>query len=70
MKRSVRIFWQLALAALLCIVVVIVLAALGVFGRMPSMKELENPTLLQTSEVYAVDGTLMGKYYRENGNRR
>ncbi len=45
------------------------MASWGVFGKMPSMKDLENPTLLQTSEVYAVDGTLMGKYYRENGNR-
>lgn len=25
--------------------------------------------MLQSSEVYAEDGTLMGKYYRENGNR-
>ena len=46
-----------------------VLAAVGVFGPMPSMRDLENPTLLQTSEVYAGDGTLMGKYYREHGNR-
>lgn len=36
---------------------------------MPSLKELENPSILQSSEVYAVDGTLMGKYYRERGNR-
>jgi len=69
MKRSVRIFWRIALAGLVCFLIVILMAALGVFGKMPSMKELENPTLLQTSEVLAVDGTLMGKYYRENGNR-
>ncbi|HYK57394.1 MAG TPA: transglycosylase domain-containing protein, partial [Flavisolibacter sp.] len=39
------------------------------FGKLPSLKELENPTILQSSEVYATDGTLMGKYYRERGNR-
>jgi penicillin-binding protein 1A len=69
MKRSVRIFWRIAIVLAVCFVLVIVLAAAGAFGPMPSMKELENPTLLQTSEVYAADGTLMGKYYREHGNR-
>jgi penicillin-binding protein 1A len=69
MKRSVRIFWRIAIFVVFCFILVIVLAAAGVFGSMPSMKELENPTLLQTSEVYASDGTLMGKYYREHGNR-
>jgi penicillin-binding protein 1A len=69
MKRSVRIFWKIALALVICFVLVMVLAAAGAFGPMPSMRDLENPTLLQTSEVYAADGTLMGKYYREHGNR-
>src|SRR6202008_4445222 len=41
----------------------------GVFGKMPSLSDLENPSILQASEVYAADGTLMGKYYRERGNR-
>jgi penicillin-binding protein 1A len=36
---------------------------------MPSLTELENPAILQASEVYAADGTLMGKYYTERGNR-
>jgi penicillin-binding protein 1A len=69
MKRSVRIFWRIFLGFVGFVILIFVLAAIGVFGKMPSMKELENPSLLQTSEVYAVDGTLMGKYYRENGNR-
>ena len=69
MKRSVRIFWRIVLGLVVCALVVVILAAAGVFGPMPSMRDLENPTLLQTSEVYAADGTLMGKYYREHGNR-
>src|SRR5690606_25251016 len=44
-------------------------ANFGVFGKMPSLSDLENPSILQASEVYAADGTLMGKYYRERGNR-
>lgn len=45
------------------------MANFGVFGKMPSIAELENPTIMQSSEVYASDGTLMGKYYLPTGNR-
>lgn len=69
MKRSVKIFWRVFLFGLLAFVTIILMANFGVFGKMPSMEELQNPSILQASEVYAEDGTLMGKYYYENGNR-
>ncbi len=69
MKRSVRIFWRLFLFGFGAFILLIILANFGVFGKMPSLKELENPSIQQASEVYAVDGTLMGKYYTERGNR-
>jgi len=69
MKRSVKIFWRIFLFGFLALVTVIMLANFGVFGKMPSIDELQNPSILQASEVYAEDGTLMGKYYYENGNR-
>lgn len=69
MKRSVKIFWRIFLFGFLAFVSIILMANFGVFGKMPSMEELQNPSILQASEVYAEDGTLMGKYYYENGNR-
>ena len=69
MKRSIRIFWLLFLFGFLGFIVILLLANFGVFGKMPSLRELENPSIVQSSEVLAVDGTLMGKYYREKGNR-
>ena len=69
MRKSVRIFWRIFLIGFAVFITVILLANFGVFGEMPSLKDLENPSLLQSSEVIAADGTLMGKYYRENGNR-
>ena len=69
MKKSVRIFWRIFLIGFGSIVLLIALANFGVFGKMPSLKELENPTIQQASELYAIDGTLMGKYYTERGNR-
>jgi len=68
-RRSVRIFWRVFLIGFGLFFLMILMANFGVFGKMPSLKDLENPSILQASEVYAMDGTLMGKYYTERGNR-
>jgi penicillin-binding protein 1A len=39
---------------------------LGLFGYSPSIFELKNPSYTVASEVYARDGSLLGRYYREN----
>ena len=36
------------------------------FGKSPSLAELEKPKLAMASEVYSADGVLLGKYYKEN----
>lgn len=69
MKKSIRIFWIIFFSGIGAFLLVVLLCMLGLFGKLPSLKELENPSILQSSEVYAIDGTLMGKYYRERGNR-
>ncbi|HVG41971.1 MAG TPA: transglycosylase domain-containing protein, partial [Chitinophagaceae bacterium] len=68
-SKGVRIFWILFFTGFGLFLTIILLATFGVFGKMPSLKELENPSILQSSEVFADDGTMMGKYYRERGNR-
>lgn len=69
MKRSVRIFWRIFFVGLAAVLAIFLMANFGVFGKMPSMAELENPTIMQASEVFAEDGTMMGKYYLPSGNR-
>jgi penicillin-binding protein 1A len=69
MKKAVRIFWRIFIGGVLALIILVGMANFGVFGKMPSLTELENPSILQASEVLAVDGTLMGKYYTERGNR-
>lgn len=69
MKKAVRVFWRIFFAGFAAFILLIILANFGVFGKMPSLSDLENPSILQASEVYAEDGTLMGKYYTERGNR-
>src|SRR5215218_5879765 len=69
MKKSIRIFWITFLSGVGLVVLMFLLVMLGVFGKLPTLKQLENPSILQSSEVFAADGTLMGKYYTERGNR-
>lgn len=69
MKKNVRLFWLIFLSGVGLVVLFFLLVLVGVFGALPSTKKLENPTILQSSEIYASDGTLMGKYYLERGNR-
>ncbi len=69
MTRPVKIFWRIFLYGFLGVVLFVLLINWGVFGGMPSLSELENPSITLASEVFGDDGTPMGKYYRERGNR-
>ena len=69
MTRPVKIFWRIFLYGFLAVVLFVLLINWGVFGSMPSLSELENPSITLASEVFGDDGTPMGKYYRERGNR-
>ena len=69
MKKTVRVLLVLLLSGMAIFTLVVFLVVQGVFGPLPSMEQLKNPNLLQASEVLAADGTLMGKYYREGGDR-
>lgn len=69
MTRAVKIFWKIFLYGFLFFVLIITLTNFGVFGRMPSLEALENPSIMLATEVYGDDGTQLGKYYKEKGNR-
>src|ERR1700744_1712807 len=69
MLKAVRIFWILFFTGLVAFVALIAMIAWGVFGKLPSLQELENPTLVLASEVFSDNGSSMGKYYTAKGNR-
>jgi len=69
MSKAIRIFWILFFSGLLAFITVIALVAWGVFGPLPSLHELENPSLVLASEVFSDNGVSMGKYYTAKGNR-
>lgn len=69
MARSIRIFWILFFVGLLSFISLLALINFGAFGKMPSFAQLENPSVMLATEVFGDDGTPLGKYYRERGNR-
>jgi penicillin-binding protein 1A len=66
MKKGVKIFWWVFFGGLLFGILFITSANFGLLGKMPSIDELSNPTALIASQVYAEDGSLMGKYLIED----
>jgi len=66
MSRASRILWRLFISALILFSLLIVAINFGLLGYMPSIKELENPSSAIASQVFASDGTLLGKYYVVN----
>jgi penicillin-binding protein 1A len=66
MKKSVRILWKTFFIGLGSFILFLLLCNWGLFGKMPSIDDIQNPTALQSSQVYAQDGTLMGKYYLQD----
>lgn len=69
MSRPVQIFWKIFLWGFVALILLLVLINFGVFGKMPSLAQLENPSITLATEVYGDDGTSMGKYFLEKGNR-
>src|SRR4051812_23800343 len=65
-STSVKIFWRIVFLVFGFFILLLLLANWGVFGKMPSIQDLENPSASLASEVIADDGTVMGKYYLED----
>lgn len=65
-KKYIRWFWMLIATGIVFLSMLFLLAGLGVFGKLPSFEELENPENNLASEVISIDGQTLGKYAREN----
>lgn len=62
-KRLIRLMWFVFIAIIIFCGVVVYGIEKGWMGEMPSMEELENPSAATASEVYDVEGNLLGKYF-------
>ncbi len=66
MKKSVKYVWIGFWVSLLGMIILIIATNFGLFGPMPSLEEIQNPTASEASEVFSDDGTTMGKFYLED----
>ena len=62
-KKAIYILWGTFAFLMVAFTVLIVAIEHGLVGYMPSLAELENPQSAVSSDVYAADGTLLGRYY-------
>lgn len=63
-KKFVRLTWLLVFSPLILFVFLILGTIL--FAELPSIAELQNPKNSLATVVYASDGEVLGKYYKEN----
>lgn len=65
-SKYIKWLWVLVLSPFWGFLLLITLTALGLFGRLPSFAELDNPKSNLPSEVFSGDGKMIARYYLEN----
>ena len=65
-KQIVKSLWIVAMTPLAALALMLSLTAGGVFGRMPSFEELENPKSNLATEIYADNGEVIGSFFVQN----
>ncbi len=64
--QKIKYVWYIAFAPIVLVAVMLLLTAAGVFGRLPSFEELENPRSNLATEIYSEDGKVLGTYFVQN----
>lgn len=65
-SKAVKNLWIIFGSVLLFIILFFFCVAVGIFGKMPSFDELENPRTNLATEIFSADGKLLGSYFVEN----
>ena len=62
----IRWMWIVVMVPVAIAALMLTLAAVGAFGRIPSFEELENPKSNLATEVYADNGKVLGSFFVQN----
>lgn len=65
-KRYTKSFWKILLGGIGFGLLFIFCVRIGLFGKLPSFDELENPKSNLASEILTDDNRVLGTYYKEN----
>lgn len=67
--KYIRYFWILYISSILLFILALLFASWGVFGKMPTFEQLENPRTDLAAQVISADGIQLGTFFRPNENR-
>ncbi len=67
-RRYLKIFWVLFSIGFLSFISLFLAAGLGLLGKMPEFRQLENPKTNLATQIYSSDNKVIGKFYF-NDNR-
>ena len=65
-ERIIKWMWYIVMAPMGLLFAMLLLTSLGLFGRMPSFEELENPKSNLSTEVYSEEGKILGTFFVQN----
>ncbi len=65
-KKIILFLWASFVASVLLISLLFFGIAKGMFGKIPSFEDLENPETNLASQIYSSDGVVLGAFYVEN----
>ena len=65
-KSILTLLWKLFFIGFGLIFIVFFLTSIGLFGKLPTFEQLENPENDLASQVISSDGETIGKYFTEN----
>lgn len=62
--KAIKWFWILLASPVALILLLLLLIGIGVFGKLPTFEELENPKSNLATEIYSEDGKMIGSFLR------
>ncbi len=65
-NRVIKLMWAVVMFPIALGFLMLTLAAMGAFGRMPSFEELENPKSNLATEIYGDNGHVIGTFFVQN----
>ena len=65
-KKYTKWLWKIFLAGFAFLFLLFFLTSLGLFGKLPTFEQLENPKSDLATQIISEDGETIGKYFKEN----
>ena len=65
-SKYIKRFWLLYAFFFIVVISIFLLAGVGLFGKMPTFEQLENPQTNLATEIISQDGVTLGKYFKQN----